>query len=276
MPAVYDPWVISDSDPERRGNGPGDGVHALSSRTAAHAAYEALDWPAGPMQDFAAIGYCDQASCIELGLACSQGFCCAEKELYCEQNMPRPDEAAAADELAFQIGTGMFLKNAERGFRGLEFQARLEWENRFGECKAPTSMGDGAVPDYIDGLLQRAAAEPTATLRDIVVALKDRLLSDPEVAGGAEQTALEAILGAGLDTVAEDATDLEARVRKACGAMMSSAHFLLGGQASQKSVTVPRLTPPEGTFATVCAAVAGRPLPESLTVTCSGDSLTIH
>jgi hypothetical protein len=80
MPAVYDPWVISDSDVERRKNGPGDGVHALTTRTAAHAAYAALAWPTGSVQDFPKLGTCELASCSELGFYC-QSFqaCCAQQ-----------------------------------------------------------------------------------------------------------------------------------------------------------------------------------------------------
>jgi hypothetical protein len=279
MPPYFDPGAKSDSVEERRQNGPGDGVHALTTRTAAHAAYEALGWQATAVQDFPALGTCDKASCSQLGFYCQMfTACCAEKHNYCELGLPRPDEAAADDELAFQSGTGMFLKNAERGFRGLEFQARLEWENRFGQCNVPAGLGAGAGGDFVDGLVARAAATPGTTLRDVVVALKDRLISDPAVTDAGEQAAIEAMLGAGLDTPAANLTGLESGVRRVCGAIMSSPEFLLGGQAPQQALMpAPKLTPASATFASVCAAVAGRSLPESLQVTCGSDgSLTIH
>ncbi len=275
MPAVYDPWVVSDSDPERRKNGPGDAVHALSTRTAAYAAYAALGWTTSPIQEFPNTSECDQASCNELGFACQQlQACCAEEHAYCDLGQPRPDEEAVANERAFQRATGFFLKNAERGFRGLDFQARLEWENRFGTCTAPAGLGGGN--DFVDGLIARAAATPDATFRDVVVALKDRLLAEPVVDDAGEIAALEAVLGAGLDTPVAGATGLEAKARRVCGALMSSSQFLLGGHAPQAGVPVPRLTPPEASHATVCAALAGRPLPEGLVVSCADGALTIN
>jgi hypothetical protein len=128
----------------------------------------------------------------------------------------------------------------------------------------------------VDGLVARAAAEPTATLRDAVVALKDRLVAEPRVREGAEQVGLEAILGAGLDTPAAAASGLEAKLRLVCGALMASPQFLLGGQAVQEALPVPRLTPPEDGLTPLCAALASRPLSEGLTVTCSGEGLTVN
>ena len=40
-------------------------------------------------------------------------------------------------EVPFERGVGMFLRNSERGFRGLDFQARLVWENHYGACARP-------------------------------------------------------------------------------------------------------------------------------------------
>jgi hypothetical protein len=113
-------------------------------------------------------------------------------------------------------------------------------------------------------------------LRDVVVALKDRLLSDPTVDDAGEQAALEAMLGAGLDMPAASVTGLDNKLRRVCGALLSSPQFLLGGQSLQAAAPVPRLTPTEASFATVCAAVAGRALPENLAVTCADGSLTIN
>ena len=108
-----------------------------------------------------------------------------------------------------------------------------------------------------------------------MLALKDRLLSDPSIGDAGEQTALEAALGAGLDTPAAGA-DLEARLRLVCGALLSSPQFLLGGQSSQIASPLPKLTAPELGFDPLCSAVAGRPLPEKLTVTCSDGHLTVN
>lgn len=277
MPAIYDPWVISDADAERRGNGAGDAIHPLTTRTAVSAAYEALSWPSSPLHDFPAESDCDQASCQELGFYCSQfGACCGEKVLYCDQMQPRPDPVYAADERAFQRATGHFLKNAERGFRGLDFQARLEWENRFGLCRPPAGLASASYQDFVDELVAVAAAAPSATLRDVVLALKDRVLAEAFVDDTAEKPLLEAMLGASLDTPASQVADLEGKVRRVCGALMSSPQFLLSGSARQEADAIPLLTPAELAYQPVCQAVAARGLTDGLTLTCADGSLTIE
>jgi hypothetical protein len=276
MPAIYDPWVKSDPDAERRGNGAGDAIHALTTRTAAGAAYAALGWPGSPLMDFAASSEsdCENAGCQELGFDCSQfGYCCAENQMYCVQHLPHPDPTYADDERAFQRGTGHFLKNAERGFRGLDFQARLEWEHRFGLCRAPAGLQPASASDFVDALLARAAAAPTATVRDLVLALKDRVLSEAFVDDAGERPALEALLGVSLDAPAAQAG--EDGVRRVCGALLSSPQFLLGGSARQERDPVPLLTPPELGYGPVCQAVAGH-APAGVTITCAADGLTVQ
>jgi hypothetical protein len=279
MPAVYDPWVRSDEVEERRQNGAGDGVHALTTRTAANAAYTALGWPTTAAQDFPTPDDCDQAAddCNTLfGVCHGLGVCCSQYHDYCELHLPPPDLTAFEDERAFQSGTGMFLTNAERGFRGMEFQARLEWENRFARCTAPAVMGAGVMPDFVDGLVTRAKASTTATLRDAVLALKDRLVADASIAPGAETTGLEAILGQSLDTPASGVSDLDTKLRQVCGVLMSSPQFLLGGQSAQAAPPVPLLTPTETAFEAVCARVAALPLTGGLHVSCAAGSLTVE
>jgi hypothetical protein len=276
MPAVHDPWVRSDADPERRQNGPGDGVHALSSRTAAYAAYQALEWPTVGDQDFPTPSECT-GSCDGLGGMCQTlQTCCDEYHQYCELHRPQPDSDGLEDERAFESGTGMFLTNAERGFRGLEFQARLEWENRFARCAPPQLLAPMVTEDFIDRLVARAAERSDVTLRELVLALKDRLLSEPIIDAGAEQAALEAMLGAGLDTPAGNQVELEPKLRLACGAMLASPQFLLGGQSRQEAAPIPRLTPDEAAFAAVCTALAARKLPENLTLDCADGRVRIN
>ena len=67
--------------------------------------------------------------------ACNQfGACCATWDQQCNGG---GGGGSSVDEFAFQQGIGAFLKNGERGFRGLDFQARLVWEDRFGTCAKP-------------------------------------------------------------------------------------------------------------------------------------------
>jgi hypothetical protein len=210
LAAVYDPWTISEEDPELRHNSPADGVQPLSARTLLRASYAALGqtpdlfmfYPGGPFSPDA---------------------------LTPEQQR----------DLGFLRGVGAFLNNGETGFRGLDFQARLLWEERFGGC--PNRDG---TPDYIDGLLARARASD-ATVRDVVLALKDRLLSEPRIDedGGADGEAalLVRLYGAALEAPAASVPELEARVRRHCGVLLASPQFVLGGLPEPEALATPVL-----------------------------------
>lgn len=198
---VWDPWVIGDDDPAKRLNSSADGVAALPARVLTRAAYSALDWP----------------------LPTDRGF-------------PQTD----TQESYFR-GVGMFLKNSERGFRGLDFQARLVWEDHVAACANP-----GGTSDYVDTLMANAAATPDATVRDVVDALSDRLLGEPPLddstpGGQAQRQAVEAIFGASLDAPASSIADLPGSTRKLCGVYLSTPQFLLSGFSSSASGTKPRL-----------------------------------
>jgi hypothetical protein len=272
MPAVYDPWVISNDDPALRLNGPGDSVTALSGRTLLHSAYAALEWPAPRFQRFPElppeVQICQQfgLSCAQMQSACqNQGYCCVAHDLLCA-NPPGPGEPSARDEQTFQRGVGAFLKNGERGFRGLDFQARLVWEDRFGTCAKP-----GDLDDFVDEILALADSRG-GTVGDVAAALKDRLVGEPDIAG-AEAAAIETLLGAGLDDPASEVTDLEDGARRFCGVLLSSPQFLLGGIAARGG-EVPALTPDDAAYDAVCAAIAARGLP-GLSLTCEAGSVTV-
>src|SRR5690606_9297178 len=117
---------------------------ALSARVLLRAAYSALSWAPPRAAGFPDASPCEQLGCAELEEACAMGVCCTTFELACED--PIANEPDASREQLFQRGVGAFLKNAERGFRGLDFQARLIWEDRFGACE---KLDPDAV-DFID------------------------------------------------------------------------------------------------------------------------------
>jgi hypothetical protein len=144
LPPLYDPWVTSDEDPERHGNGPGDRVHALPARTALRSAHHALGWPA-------------------------------------------PSEWVAGQPAeAVQAAIGVFLRESQPGFTGSDFQGFLEFEAAYGGCTYPG--GASPATDLLDRLVADGAAGG-ATARDLVAALRDRLLLD-----GATDRAEDALL----------------------------------------------------------------------------------
>jgi hypothetical protein len=264
---VYNPWVIGEGDPTMRMNSSADGVHPLAARTLWSAAYAALEWSTGahPHVSFPEVPlevyYCLQGgfSCSALETYCqTTGDCCTAVE-YC--NDPSL-EAAASEEQVFQRGVGAFLKNGERGFAGLDFQARLVWEQRFGACANP-----GPDPDFISGVVTRAQADPGATLRDVVQAIKDRIVGEPDVEDAVERAPIEALFGATLEAPAPGILELENGARRFCGVLVSSPQFVLGGLPSADRNSAPRLTPSSAGFDAVCADVSQRV--GELSVTCA-------
>lgn len=262
-PAVFDPWVTSDPDPDRRGNGPGDAVTAVDARTLVSAAAGALEWTAPPggarFPDFGE-GCTGSTTCQGLANACNGPFgsCCYTHDVVCNQGGVFP-----STEVPFQISIGTFLRNSERGFRGLDFQARLAWENRYGACARP-----GWVPeDFVDRLTAVGAADATALAGDLVAALKDRLIGEPHIADGPERDALAAIVGPLDGPASAVGTDA---LRRVCGALLESPQFLLQGIAGRGGDR-PRLTPATAGYDAVCAELvaSGVGVPGRV-VTCAG------
>ena len=277
MPPIYDPWVTTDPDESRRGNGPGDAIVALSPRVLLRATWAALEWRrpayyAFPEESFAVESCASLYTCREMDTLCQEeGACCEAWLVTCTAD---PGEPSAEDMRAFERGVGIFLKHGERGFRGLDFQARLVFEDMFGACRNPA-----AEPDFIARLVESAAADPALTTGDLVAALKDRLVGEASVshqviAGASERAAIEAIMGPLVDSAAA-VSELDARARELCGVLVSSPQFLLTGMAAPDSTYVPVLTPEEASYGAVCAAVAERGLAGNLALTCADDSLRV-
>jgi hypothetical protein len=280
MPALYDPWVTSDPDPARRENGAGDAVAALSPRVLLRAAHDALEWPrpfyyAFP-EESPAIQICSETyTCQEMASACEvDGTCCDAYELECTG--PTGDQPAPDQLRAFERGIGIFLKHGEKGFRGLDFQARLVFEDAFGACANPA-----APADFVADLVARAQASPDATIGDLVAALKDRLIGQArishriEASGVSELAAIEELFDAEVSTAVSDVDALEAKSRALCGVLLSSPLFLLGGIAAPDSAYIPTLTPEPASYRSICANLAERGLSGALILTCSDSALSL-
>ncbi len=264
-PSVFDPWTTADADEERRGNGPGDAVTALDGRTLIHATAAALEWTAPPeatrFPDYGEPG-CEDGTCEELGQACGFNQCCTTFQAACQNGGVLP-----ADELPFLRGIGIFLRNSERGFRGLDFQARLSWEDRNGVCGRPTWVS----ADFIDRLAT-AGAGSSATARDVVSALKDRLIGEPVIEEGEEAAAISSVVGA-LEDPASSVT--ASQLREVCGAIVGSPQFLLQGIAGRGGDR-PLLTPDNASYDTVCADLAATGIGVTgRVVTCGGGKATL-
>ena len=162
---------------------------------------------------------------------------------------------------SFQVAVGFFIKDGDPGFRGLDFQGRLTWENTYAAC------ADLTGGDFIANLVKQAGTTPGATVGAAVLALKDRLVGEPAV-DPAEKAQLEALVGGSLD--ATDLTGLDKKLRSVCGVLVSTPDFMLGGIPPVDTRTVPALTPAGINYDATCndlaQFVAGTGAP--YTVTC--------
>lgn len=191
------------------------------------------------------------------------------RALHTSMEWPPPPEYPSGAEEVFQGAVGYFLKDAEPGFRGLDFQGRLAWEARYAACEPQ------AGADFITKLAARAKETPGTTLRDVIITLKDRLVSEPWIDDTSEGPALSALLGAPLDTTNLDG--VEPLLRAACGALVMSPQVLLGGIQPRDTRVVPALTPEDASYRAACEALAPR-LGEAgftYTVVCKDDSVVV-
>lgn len=248
---AYDP--STEANRPRHNNSVADGVHRYSPRSLLQSVHKALGWPA-PLR---------------------------------EASPNYPD-----DNLRKSIG--QFYRDAEPGFREVGFQGLLNWEQAHGRCnKPPNHTGD----DWIDRLV---AAIPTfnashssdrARLRDVVLALKDRLLADaslqtstPTDVSQNEAAAFAALFGIALtaepDLSTTASTDaFKQKVRDSCGILLETPQFMLAGVAPTQLGERPRLEvclpgEPCG-YRAVCDSYVAPLAQLGYAVTCRDDSLTV-
>ena len=255
-PRIFDPWRTAEPDPANQGNSISDSVQALSARTQAHAAYAALGWPLVPYDSIMPDTYTDN-----------------NVAAYGQPVKTINGVKTNLTENQFQTETGFFLKSSQPGFRGLDFQGRLGWEDRFAQCK---KLGTNTDPDVIDGLV--AAAKPgVTTVGELLKVLKDRIMGETTLSDATEKQLLAAMTGASLDADASTVPDLGGSLRAACGAMITSPQFLLLGVQPKDSTDIPAQTPAPYTYQSLCTKLATLPLGDKLSVTCtSGSALTVN
>jgi hypothetical protein len=159
---------------------------------------------------------------------------------------------ATTEEERFQGAIGMFVAPFARGFRGLGFEARLAWEQRYGGCSPLVEQ------DFVSRLVARAAEAAGATVADAVTALKDRLIGEPWI-DAAERGPLTELLGLELEARADTTAGetLEAGLRRACGAYVASPQFLMGGMAPEDAPVPPRLVLVEHDAPAQCTRAVG-------------------
>jgi hypothetical protein len=298
LPPVFNPWVQDYEDPDLKMNSVGDSIHRYGARKLLLMIESSLGWPKHPQF-----------------------------------------HADEAQEEQFQRAIGVFTKDAEPGFDGVDFQGMLSWENRYGACASPygTSSGGGgtgggpscqgycggAYPgeacwcdelcamygdccpdkaavcdgaggggeppptnnsdcvvangqDWLAELICAAQNTKAVTVRDVVVALKDRLVNEPFVAD-VEAALIADLFGlASLDVSLAEAPTWHLRVRNLCGALLESPLFLIEGLPVRSSEVEPTLVVGDTSYEALCNAWAPLVLPSSeYVVECGASTLTV-
>ncbi len=284
LPPVFNPWVIEETIEAEQANSVGDGLHRLNARVLLHSLATSMGWADTP---------------------------------------PYPN----GKEETFQKAVGVFVKDAEPGFEGVDFQGLLTWEARYGACEAQGVLGadpnscvgncggqapggcwcddqcagfgdcctdnisvcvDGNVPDDQEAfdwikLLEATVtawpedAEQPLTVSDVVAALKDRLLTAPDV-DPVEAPLIAALmqLETGLETPLSEVENWADRLRRVCGVLVETPQFMLAGIAPPDQLTAPALIVGQTSYQQHCEALSSELFdPKQWTVTCEENDLTV-
>jgi hypothetical protein len=283
LPPFIDPWVVGDprlppiglpgtppgsgsaptpdpsydqnteSNRPRHLNSMSDGVHRYSPRSLLQSVHKALGWPA-----------------------------------------PKREASSSYPDDNLRKSIGQFYRDAEPGFREVGFQGLLTWEQAHGRCnKPPNQTGDDWIDLLVTAIPGFNTSNPTnrALLRDVVLAMKDRLLADasiqtttPTDVTQTEAAAFAALFGIALtaepDLSTTAATNaFKQKARDSCGILLETPQFMLAGIAPTQLGELPRLQvclpgEPCG-YRAVCESYVTPMSGLGYIVTCGDDSLTV-
>ncbi|MCA9650365.1 MAG: hypothetical protein KC501_10680, partial [Myxococcales bacterium] len=295
MPAVFDPFTKSASDPQERGNGVGDMLHRYSGWVLLQSAMRSMWWDLpeqfGPTTAYAfLVGYVADNPLAPpvvnphypIGQQGAYALCGAGFFPACTD---------APNNYEFMRDVGIYISSSEGGFNGVDFNGLLHWEQELasgldpqlgGACTGPLGQGC-ASDDFPAQLVDTAIAEPGTLMWDLAVALKDRLIGEPEIYSDAEIQVIEAIMDVSLDDPVADvgAAEAEAAVRRYAGVLLNTPQFMLDGVVSkpQDPSGDPVLVVPGTSTQQLCDHFASLVAEEAswseLSVSCSGDGITI-
>ena len=247
MEPVFEPFAITDADPNARGNGVGDRVQRFSAWVLIESAARSMWW------DLPA------------------------------HHVGGQDDFPALDFLRDQ---GVFLKDAQNGFNGVDFNGLLSWEDRLaagadpklgGACTGPLGQPCAAV-EWIELMLVEAY-NMNATLAEVASAIKDRLIAEPTLDGEAELQAIAAVmqLDPALKMKDSDPVTLEAAARRFAGLILNTPQFMLSGVPSrdQDPARLPKFVVPGTDTAALCDNLAPLILGDAYKWSCAADGVTI-
>ncbi|MEZ4450802.1 MAG: hypothetical protein R3B09_15080 [Nannocystaceae bacterium] len=181
---------------------------------------------------------------------------------------------------------GIFVKDALPGFNGVDFGSMLTWEQQLaagnnpyfgGECTGPLG-GACSSFEWIELMLNDGAMQGLL-IRDAVVAIKDRLITEPELYSEAEEDVIEALMGLSLDLKITDADSgqLEAAARRYAGLLLNTPQFMLAGVPSrdQDPAADPKIAVAGTTTGELCQVLAPALLGDAWGWSCGDQGITV-
>jgi hypothetical protein len=246
---VFEPYSITTADPNRRGNNVGDRVQRFSAWVLIESAMRSMWWD------------------LPIGQIPAQ-----------ENEYPGLD---------FLRDTGIFIKDAQNGFNGVDFNGLLSWENRLanginpglkGECTGPLGQPCSQF-EWIELMLDQAFKTPGTTVADLAVAIKDRLITEPELADDGELEIIGSIMG--LDPASKmsdnDSAALEEGARRYAGLLFNTPQFMLSGVPSrdQDPAAIPKFAVPGTDTESLCKHLTTLVVADKYAWTCSADGVKL-
>lgn len=246
---VFEPYSITTADPNRRGNNVGDRVQRFSAWVLIESAMRTMWWDL-PVGQISAM----------------------------DNDYPALD---------FLRDTGIFIKDAQNGFNGVDFNGLLAWENRLANGTSPGLKGQCTGPlgqpcsqyEWIELMLVEASKTSGTTVADLAAAIKDRLITEPELSEDGELEVIAAIMG--LDPTskmnANDPAALEEGARRYAGLLFNTPQFMLSGVPSrdQDPAAIPKFAVPGTDTESLCNHLAPTILADTYTWKCSADGITV-
>lgn len=188
-----------------------------------------------------------------------------------------PQYPSSSDE-EFQKAVGVFVKDAEPGFLGVDFQGMLSWENRYGACKPQTKDGIDWITQLTAAVDQFNSQNATPlTLRDVIVVLKDRLITEPQVSTEAEAELLAAFFEVqSIDSPLAEVPNWASRIRNYCGLLLETPQFMLQGVPPVSGEVGPLVIVGNTSYKDLCQKLSSSVLnPDLFMVECGTDELTV-
>lgn len=243
---VWEPFSITSTDPNVRLNSVGDRVQRYSAWVLVDSVARAMWWP-----------------------------------------LPqRLGDDKPMQSYGFLRDQGIFVKDALPGFNGVDFSSMLSWEQQLaggnnpyfgGECTGPLGQACSGF-EWIE-LMLNDGAMAGLTIRDAVVAIKDRLITEPELYSEAEEGVIEQLMGLSLDLKITDADSakVEEGMRRYAGLLLNTPQFMLSGVPSrdQDPAWDPKIAVAGTTTGELCQVLAPALLGDAWGWTCGDSGVTV-